>query len=77
MTDGYIVTDNTVKCCDCGKAFDTTGRDFKFFTETYVPFRVAPLRTPVYLCEECEAKRLAEANKHTGISCEVIVGADA
>ena len=72
MTDGYIM-DNTVKCCDCGKVFDATGRDFKFFWETYVPFRVAPLRTPVYLCEECEAKRLVEVNKHIEISCETTV----
>lgn len=72
MTDGYIVTDDIVSCCDCGKAFASSGRNFKFFTETYVPFRVAPLRMPVYLCEECEEKRLAEANQHTGISCEII-----
>ena len=61
-----------VKCEDCGKLFEDDGkRSYKVMYSTPVPFRVAPLMRPKYLCLECEAKELEEmsselAAKSTG-----------
>lgn len=58
------------KCVACGQEFDDTNRNFKIYTNTIVPFRVAPLRQPLLLCEQCEEewRKKVEEDIQTEIS---------